>query len=57
MFSPNERARLHARSGCALETIKAYPQVREVSRLRIEAAAREEGIALPATHEPDEPQS
>ncbi len=55
MFSPNERARIQARSGCADETIKAYPKCREASRMRIERAAKEEGITLPsATPDPTE---
>lgn len=45
-LTPNERARIRARSGCAEETIRRYPNVREVSRLRIERAAEEEGISL-----------
>ena len=47
-LSPNERARIRARSGCAEESIKRYPDNREATRLRIERAAREEGIALTA---------
>lgn len=47
MFTPSERARIQAKSHCAAETVKAYPNCREASRLRIEAAAREEGIVLP----------
>lgn len=48
-MTPNERARIRARSGCAEETIKAYPNVLEASRIRIERAAKEEGIELPPT--------
>lgn len=48
-LTPNERARIQARSGCAEETIRRYPNVREASRLRIERAAEEEGISLAVT--------
>jgi hypothetical protein len=51
-FTPNQRARLQARSGCAQETIKRYPHVTEASRLRIERAAREESIDLSAAPAP-----
>ena len=45
-LTANECARLAARSFCALDTIRRYPNVREASRMRIERAAAEEGIDL-----------
>jgi hypothetical protein len=46
-LTPNERARIRARSGLAEETIRAIEDgrpVREASRLRFDRAAEEEGI-------------
>lgn len=51
MFTPNERARIRASSGCSERTIKRYEQGEQVfdtTRLRIERAAVEQGIPLPA---------
>lgn len=48
-FTPHERARLQARSHCSPETIERYPNVREATRLRIQEAARLEGITLPGS--------
>jgi hypothetical protein len=51
-MSPLQKLRIRARSGVASETLNNYlenpKRVREASRFRIETAAREEGIALPA---------
>ncbi len=51
-FSPDEVKRLAARSHCAAETVKKFPNVSEASRLRIADAARVEGIALPVVRQP-----
>ncbi len=48
-FTPSERARIQAASHCDAKTVRAYPNVREASRLRIEQAARELGIAIDTT--------
>lgn len=45
-LTPLERARIRAVSGCADETIRRYPHVGDVSRLRIERAAEALGIDL-----------
>jgi hypothetical protein len=48
-LTPNERARIRARSGLADETISRVERgepVREASEIRFERAAAEEGIAL-----------
>lgn len=48
-LSPNERVRVQARSGLAIETIRAIElgaNVREASRLRFDRAVTEEGISL-----------
>jgi hypothetical protein len=51
-MTPNERARIRARSGLDEKTIvkiERGERVREASRLRFERAAREEGIAAAST--------
>jgi hypothetical protein len=48
--TPNERARIRARSGLAEDTIRAIERgenVREASRLRYERALAEEGLSPP----------
>jgi hypothetical protein len=48
--TPNERARIRARSGLAEDTIRAIERgdsVREASRLRYERACIEEGLSAP----------
>ena len=50
-LTPNEKARIRARSGLAEETISRIERgerVREASRLRFDRAAVEEGIAVTA---------
>jgi hypothetical protein len=49
-MTPMQRLRIRARSGVADETLKSYlddpRNVRDATRVRIEAAARAEGIDL-----------
>jgi DNA-binding LacI/PurR family transcriptional regulator len=51
MLTPRQKLRIRVLSGVADDTLTKYlrdrASVREASRLRIEAAARTEGIALP----------
>jgi hypothetical protein len=49
MFSLTDRRRIREESGCADETIRAFPHVRDVSRRRIERACVSLGISTPAT--------
>jgi hypothetical protein len=49
MFSLTDRRRIREESGCADETIRAFPHVRDVSRRRIERACTSLGIVVPAT--------
>lgn len=54
MLTPNQRARIIARSGLARETvvkIERNETVREASRLRFDRAAAEEGIVLRTVRE------
>lgn len=48
MFSLADRRRIREESGCADETIRAFPHVRDVSRKRIERACTSLGIDVPA---------
>ena len=52
VFSPNQRARIQAESGCRQLTIYKYPAVGEASRMRIERACRLLDIQLPTSDEP-----
>lgn len=51
-LKPMQKLRIRARSGVADETLKNYledpTRVRDVTRMRIEEAARAEGIELPS---------
>ncbi len=54
-MTANEVARIQARSGCAVETIRKFVRgdnVRESTRLRILAAMKAEGIVLTGKVEP-----
>ncbi len=46
-LSQNEVARLQADCMCAPATCRAYPNVSEASRIRLEGSARRLGIILP----------
>jgi hypothetical protein len=46
MWNTHEIALIRVDSGCAESTIKSYPQVSDVSKRRIEAAAKKHGLHL-----------